>query len=74
MILSKCRDEKAAECTMICPVDCIELGPDQYYIDPNRCIDCGACVAACPVNAIVNEMDLPSDQSEQLVKAENFFS
>jgi len=73
VILDICGNEKAAECTQICPVDCIEEGPDQYFIDPNVCIDCGACVAACPVNAIVDEHDLSEEQEEHLEKAEAFF-
>ncbi|MGH7721208.1 MAG: 4Fe-4S dicluster domain-containing protein [Candidatus Dormibacteria bacterium] len=32
------------------------------YIDPNECIDCGACVDPCPVAAIYAEEDLPADQ------------
>ena len=31
-------------------------------IDPDECIDCGACVPACPVNAIYPEDDVPDDQ------------
>lgn len=57
----------------ICPVDCIEEGPGQFFIDPNTCIDCGACVAACPIQAIVAENDLTSDQEKHLDKAEAFF-
>jgi ferredoxin len=29
------------------------------YIDPEVCIDCGACVSACPVEAIYAESDVP---------------
>lgn len=32
------------------------------YIDPATCVDCGACVAVCPVNAIYHEDDLPESQ------------
>ncbi|RLL44832.1 4Fe-4S dicluster domain-containing protein [Oceanobacillus piezotolerans] len=73
VILDACKDEKAGECVQICPVDCIEKGPDQFFIDPNLCIECGACVAACPVNAIVDEHDLAPEQEVQLEKAEAFF-
>ncbi|MFB4213962.1 indolepyruvate ferredoxin oxidoreductase subunit alpha [Shouchella sp. JSM 1781072] len=73
VIMSGCQQEKAAECVDICPVDCIEEGDDQYYIDPNLCIDCGACVAACPVQAIVAEDDLPKEELHQMKKAEKFF-
>jgi ferredoxin--NADP+ reductase len=48
-------------------VDCIRPadGPGEYtdaemlYIDPVTCIDCGACLEVCPVNAIYAEEDLP---------------
>lgn len=44
-----------------CPVNCIHPTPDEpdfltsemLYIDPATCVDCGACVSACPVGAIV---------------------
>jgi ferredoxin len=29
------------------------------YIEPNDCIDCGACLPECPVEAIYYEGDLP---------------
>ncbi|MBM7599207.1 NAD-dependent dihydropyrimidine dehydrogenase PreA subunit [Virgibacillus halotolerans] len=73
VILEPCGSEKAAECVSICPVDCIEEGPEQFFIDPNICIDCGACVATCPVSAIVDEHDLSPEQEGQLEKAEEFF-
>ncbi|QLQ05642.1 MAG: ferredoxin family protein [Anaerolineae bacterium] len=36
-------------CAEVCPVECIVPGqPEEewpwYYIDPDTCIDCGACV------------------------------
>lgn len=54
-------------CLEICPVDCISPGPEdngfanaeQLYINPVTCIDCGACVEACPVLAIYEEDNLP---------------
>ncbi len=50
-----------------CPVDCIHPRKDeadfepatQLYIDPQECIDCGACVPVCPVQAIFELDDLP---------------
>ena len=32
------------------------------YIDPDECIDCGACVDPCPVDAIYAEEDVPDTQ------------
>ncbi len=31
-----------------------------YYIDPDSCIDCGACVPECPYEAIFMEDEVPS--------------
>jgi ferredoxin len=33
------------------------------YIDPDECIDCGACEPACPVTAIFAEDDVPDDMA-----------
>lgn len=34
---------------------------NQVVIHPEDCIDCTACVAECPVEAIYAEADMPSD-------------
>jgi len=49
----------------VCPVDCIVPGKPEsewplYYIDPDTCIDCGACVPECPFSAIFPEDEVPS--------------
>lgn len=36
------------------------------YIDNVQCVDCGACVPACPVHAIYEQLDLPPDKQEWL--------
>ena len=33
----------------------------QLYINPQECIDCGACVPVCPVTAIFVLEDLPEE-------------
>ena len=33
------------------------------YIDPDECIDCGACEPECPVEAIFAEEDLPQEHA-----------
>lgn len=73
VITSPCIEEKAADCVDVCPVDCIEEGEDQYYIDPDVCIDCGACEMACPVSAIYHEDDVPDDEKEYIEKNRKFF-
>jgi ferredoxin--NADP+ reductase len=43
------------------------------FIDPDTCIDCGACVDECPVDAIHYEDDLPPEQlGFQQINAEYF--
>ncbi|MCL6446404.1 MAG: 4Fe-4S binding protein, partial [Alicyclobacillus sp.] len=51
----------------------IHEGPDQYYIDPDLCIDCAACEPVCPVNAIYQEEFVPEDEKEFIEKNRNFF-
>lgn len=34
---------------------------EKLYIDPIECINCGACVPACPVSAIFALDDLPEE-------------
>ncbi len=53
MIGSKCIGTKDGVCIEVCPIeDCIVEGEESMYIDPEQCIDCGACIYECPVNAI----------------------
>jgi ferredoxin len=64
VIAEPCVDVIDQACVSVCPVDCIhfEEGVDRkLYIDPNECIDCGACEPECPVNAIFPEDQLPGE-------------
>ena len=66
VITQPCIDTLDQSCVDVCPVDCIhfEEGADRkLYIDPDECIDCGACEPACPVSAIFAEADVPEDQA-----------
>jgi ferredoxin len=66
VITQPCVDVMDKSCVDVCPVDCIHYdeGTDRkLYIDPDECIDCGACEPACPVSAIFAEDDVPSDQA-----------
>jgi NAD-dependent dihydropyrimidine dehydrogenase PreA subunit len=67
VITTPCIDVQDQACVEVCPVDCIHFdeGDDRMlFINPDECIDCGACEPACPVTAIFAEDDVPSDQSE----------
>lgn len=58
---------KDFHCVEACPTDCIHPKEDeagveavnQLFVDPDGCIDCGACVPVCPVSAIFALDDLP---------------
>ena len=64
VIAEPCIDVLDVSCVSVCPVDCIHFdeGTDRkLFIDPNECIDCGACEPECPVNAIFPEESLPPE-------------
>ena len=65
VIAEPCVDVKDKACVEVCPVDCIHPvdgeGVNMLYIDPDECIDCGACEPECPVEAIFAEEDLPEE-------------
>ena len=42
-------------------MDCFHGDDQMLYIDPTTCIDCGACLPECPVEAIYDEGSLPTE-------------
>ena len=44
----------------------------QLYIDPEECIDCGACEPECPVEAIFEEDAVP-DEWKKFIKINALF-
>src|SRR3954454_20486219 len=63
IITDACVGGKDASCVAVCPVDCIVStdADDLYFINPDECIDCGACVPECPVDAIYPEDEVPEE-------------
>lgn len=67
IITRLCRDCVDTACVAVCPVDCIygytagdaATFPNQLYINPDECIDCGACEPECPWQAIFEEAAVP---------------
>ena len=67
VITQPCIGNKDASCVEVCPVDAIHPGQyesafdehQQLYINPDECIDCGACEPACPFTAIFEESAVP---------------
>lgn len=73
VIGSACIDTMDKSCMEECPVDCIYEGDRKLYIQPNECIDCGACEAVCPVEAISPHRKVPEDQKEFVADNARFF-
>jgi len=60
VVTEPCVKCKFTDCVSACPVDCFYEGENMLVIHPDECIDCGACVPECPVEAIFEETDVPS--------------
>ncbi|WP_329407807.1 ferredoxin family protein [Nocardia vinacea] len=68
-------------CVEVCPADCIRPRPDdpdfdtaeQLYIDPTMCIDCEACVSACPVGAVHSQARLTQILSDYIEINASYF-
>ena len=62
-----CRECVDQACVEVCPVDCIyeyngddkATFPNQLFIDPEECIDCGVCEPECPWEAIFEDERVP---------------
>jgi len=69
VICEPCVDVMDKACVEVCPSDAIvepqdtNLSEDErknmLYINPDECLDCGACEAECPVEAIFPEDEVP---------------
>ena len=77
IITDPCIGTKDSACVDVCPVDCIHPRKDEpefetttmLYIHPDECIDCGACVPACPVAAIYDSADSTPPSQKELIDA-----
>ena len=77
VITDPCIGTKDAACVDVCPVDCIHPRKDEpefatttmLYIHPDECIDCGACVPACPVAAIYDSPESTPVSQKELIDA-----
>jgi NAD-dependent dihydropyrimidine dehydrogenase PreA subunit len=63
VITQACVDITDRTCLTHCPVDCIQQGERMLYIDPDECIDCGACQSVCPQQAIFFDAEIPADRA-----------
>jgi NAD-dependent dihydropyrimidine dehydrogenase PreA subunit len=73
VIGSACVGVMDKACVLECPADCIYEGARSLYINPDECVDCGACKLACRLEAIEYETDLTDDERLHLVDNASFF-
>jgi Fe-S-cluster-containing hydrogenase component 2 len=62
VIAAPCVDHMDRACLEACPVDAIateDAVDRKLFIDPDGCIDCGACETVCPNAAIFRSDRLP---------------
>jgi ferredoxin len=59
VVTQPCVNCKYTDCVVVCPMECFYGDDRQLYIDPDDCIDCGACAPECPVEAIFPDDDVP---------------
>ena len=74
VITTACVDVKHKACAAECPVDCIYEGARTMYINPDECVECGACRLLCEVDAIYFEGDLPEEEKKFLADNAAFFT
>ena len=70
VVTSACVGHKYQDCVAVCPVDAFRELETYLVIDPDDCIDCGACIPECPVEAIFAEEDVPEELIEWVEKNE----
>lgn len=71
VICEPCVGVKDRACVKICPVQCIYEDappgfPDMLFINPEECICCALCVGECPVDAILDENDVPDEWKQYI--------
>ena len=71
VVTEACVNHKYQDCVAVCPVDAFREMPTYLVIDPDECIDCGACIPECPVEAIFEESEVPESLEEWIEKNEN---
>ena len=66
VVTEPCVNCKYTDCVVVCPCECFYEDEAQLYIDPIDCIDCGACIPECPVEAIYLDTDVPAEWSKYI--------
>lgn len=63
-IIDKRNCSGCTACASICPINCIQMKPDQEgfqypQVDSERCVNCGLCSTICPIQNPVAEEEKP---------------
>jgi ferredoxin len=68
VITGRCLGERYGACIPVCPCQVMHHGEHEgepmMVIDPEHCIDCGACLPECPVAAIVDSPEASPEWAE----------
>ena len=73
VVTGNCNGCRFTDCVAVCPVECFHADDKMLYIDPDECIDCDACVEACPVDACFAEDQLPSEWAKYAEINANYY-
>ena len=73
IVAEPCIKCKYTDCVEVCPVNCFYEGKNFLVIHPDECIDCGACVPACPVEAIYALDETPDKWQDYITKNAAFY-
>ena len=68
IVTENCARCRFTDCVSHCPVECFHADDERLYIDPDVCVDCGACIPVCPVKAIYDVIDMPDDKEPWIAK------
>jgi ferredoxin len=61
VVTQNCQRCRFTDCVTACPVDAFHADAEMLYINPDDCIDCGACEPICPVHAIHEDRAIEKD-------------
>ena len=64
VVTENCQACRFTDCVAVCPVDCFHQDESMLYINPDECIDCGACEPECPVSAIYEDTEVPDEMEK----------
>jgi len=73
VVTEPCIKCKYTDCVEVCPVNCFYEGTNFLVINPDECINCGACEPVCPTKSIFPESDLP-DKFKEYQELNNKYS